>query len=77
VSYSTAEVDELAVDGEFTTPSRRGTYGRAEMEAAGFSAIPVPRGIPVPNSRRQSGASVSGRRTSGGGRVLEDLGETY
>ncbi|KAK4135265.1 hypothetical protein BT67DRAFT_440942 [Trichocladium antarcticum] len=79
VGYSTAEVDELAVEADSRTPSRQSTYGRAEMEAVGFSAIPIPRGIPVPKSRRQSGASVSGRRTSGGNRavLLEDLGETY
>ncbi|KAL2015201.1 hypothetical protein VTK56DRAFT_6077 [Thermocarpiscus australiensis] len=76
VSYSTAEVDEP--DDDFRTPSRRGTYTRMEMEA-GISGIPLPTGIPVPSSRRQSGgaSSVSARRTSGSTRVLEDLGETY
>ncbi|KXX79136.1 Nuclear distribution protein nudE 1 [Madurella mycetomatis] len=84
VSYSTAEVDELATttstlpNGEFRTPSRRGTYGRADLDL-GATNIPLPSGIPVPGGRRQSSgaSSVSGRRTSGNTRVLEDVGETY
>lgn len=65
------------VDGEsFRTPSRRGTYSKYEMEAVlgagGGSGIPAPSGIPMPGSRRQSGAgsalgfssSVSSRRAS-------------
>jgi hypothetical protein len=84
VSYSTAEEDELGQgmmpDGEFRTPSRRGTYSRSELEA-GATGIPLPSAIPVPAGRRQSGSSVAsmagGRRTSGNTRVLEDVGETY
>lgn len=67
-------------EGEFRTPSRRGTYSRQEMEAGASS-------IPMSSNRRQSG----GRRTSTGGglsgiprppsaiggRKLSDLGETY
>ncbi|CAK7563844.1 MAG: NADH:ubiquinone oxidoreductase [Sporothrix epigloea] len=60
---------------EFRTPSRRGTYSKYEIEAAlngGGSAIPAPSGIPMPSSRRQSGAnsalgfssSVNSRRAS-------------
>jgi hypothetical protein len=72
VSYSTAEMDELAEDmKDLRIPSRRGTFSRYEAE------IPaLPTGIPAPG-RRQSGASVSGRRTSGMGSMLEDVGETY
>lgn len=87
VSYSTSEVDELGLDG--STPSRRGTYSRLELE--GMTGIPAPpSAIPMPNSiRRQSGGgSASGRRTSSGAgaslanmglpqRKLEDVGETY
>ncbi|KAI9166441.1 Nuclear distribution protein nudE [Paramyrothecium foliicola] len=66
-------------EGEFRTPSRRGTYSRQEMEKGSS-------GIPTSSNRRQSG----GRRTSTGGvsgiprppsamggRKLSDLGETY
>ncbi|CAK7216637.1 NADH:ubiquinone oxidoreductase [Sporothrix curviconia] len=59
---------------EFRTPSRRGTYSKYELEAAlngGASGIPAPSGIPMPGSRRQSGAnsalgfsSVNSRRAS-------------
>ncbi|KAM7183935.1 nuclear distribution protein nude 1 [Rhypophila sp. PSN 637] len=80
VSYSTAEVDEkdYAVGDDLKTPSRRGTFSRLEMEAAGLSGYPTPSGIPVPGSRRQSGGTdVVGRRSSVGGRKLEDVGETY
>lgn len=82
VSYSTAEVDEkdypLGGDGDLKTPSRRGTFSRMEMEASGTSGIPTPSGIPMPSSRRQSGGTdVGGRRSSVGGRKLEDVGETY
>lgn len=70
------------------TPSRRGTFTRrgAEGEGSGGSLAGAHTGIPLPGSRRLSGGSTSllgmGRRTSGGagsggGRVLEDLGETY
>lgn len=86
VSYSTAEVDELAGDGgDFRTPNRRGTFSRMESDA-GMSGIPAPSGIPMPGRRQSGGASsVSGRRTSSAStappvttaRVLEDLGETY
>ncbi|KAK1833573.1 nuclear distribution protein nude [Podospora conica] len=89
VSYSTSEVDELGLDGEMKTPSRRGTYSRMELE--GMSGIPAPpSAIPMPSTiRRQSGgSSASGRRTSSGAgaslgniglpqRKLEDVGETY
>lgn len=88
VSYSTSEVDELGLDGS-STPSRRGTYSRLELE--GMTGIPAPpSAIPMPSSvRRQSGSgSASGRRTSSGAgaslanmglpqRKLEDVGETY
>ncbi|CAK7221872.1 NADH:ubiquinone oxidoreductase [Sporothrix bragantina] len=70
-------VDSLASNpgGEFRTPSRRGTYSKYELEAAlngGGSGIPAPSGIPMPGSRRQSGAnsalgfssSVNSRRAS-------------
>jgi len=83
LSYSTAEVDEknpLGLDEhDLKTPSRRGTYSRLEMEAAGLSGIPTPSGIPMPSSsgRRQSGGNDGGRRSSVGGRKLEDVGETY
>ena len=73
-SISHLERDEY--DGEFRTPSRRGTY-------EGGSGVPVPgTSIPTPSARRQS----AGRRTSGvgssrpgtaNGRKLSDLGETY
>ncbi|CAK7271335.1 NADH:ubiquinone oxidoreductase [Sporothrix epigloea] len=60
---------------EFRTPSRRGTYSKYELEAAmigGVSGIPTPSGIPMPSTRRQSGAnsalgfssSVNSRRAS-------------
>ncbi|KAF6812231.1 nuclear distribution protein [Colletotrichum plurivorum] len=53
-------------DGEYRTPSRRGTYSRLEAEKA-VSGIPAPTSaIPMPNVRRQSGGSVSGRRSSMG-----------
>ncbi|KAK0737225.1 NUDE protein [Apiosordaria backusii] len=89
VSYSTLELDE-GDTGDFRTPSRRGTFSR--MEEAGFSAIPVPSGIPAPRRRSGGSGGIGLRRTSsasaagpavslvtGGmhGRVLEDLGETY
>jgi hypothetical protein len=45
---------EDSFDGEFRTPSRRGTYSKFDIEGAG-SGIPGPSGIPMPNSRRQSG----------------------
>lgn len=72
VSYSTAEMDELAEDmKDLKIPSRRGTFSRYENE------IPAPpTAIPAPG-RRQSGASVTGRRTSGMESMLEDVGETY
>lgn len=84
ISFSTAEADELAaeLEGDFRTPSRRGTFSRHEAE--GGSGIPAPSGIPMPG-RRQSGGTA--RRTSvgtgiplpgqGGVRKLEDLGETW
>ena len=74
-------------EGEFRTPSRRGTYSKLELEGAA-SGIPVPgSAIPTSSSRRQSGG-LAGRRTStgigmarpgtsGSNRKLSDLGETY
>ena len=47
---------------DLRTPSRRGTYSKYEIDAAlnaGGSGIPAPSGIPVPGSRRQSGAGSS------------------
>lgn len=79
VSYSTAEVAEMDDDdGALKTPSRRGTLNRMELDGSAVSGIPTPSGIPVPSSRRQSGGTdVGGRRSSVGGRRLEDVGETY
>lgn len=85
-SMSRIEMEE-DYEGEFRTPSRRGTYSKLEMEGA-VSGIPVPgSAIPTPGTRRQSGSGPSGRRTStgigtvrpgtSGGRKLSDLGETY
>ncbi|KAK3322807.1 NUDE protein [Apodospora peruviana] len=82
-SMTTAEVDE-SEGGELRTPSRRGTYSRLEMEAAGLGGAASASAIPMPSSssgRRQSGGgvSVTGRRSSTGltARKLEDVGETY
>ncbi|KFA61095.1 hypothetical protein S40285_07173 [Stachybotrys chlorohalonatus IBT 40285] len=67
-------------EGEFRTPSRRGTYSKLDVEGgASVSAIPAPSSFS--SSRRRS----EGRRIStgprppsvAGGRPLEDLGETY
>lgn len=73
-------------EGQFRTPSRRGTYSKLELEGL-TSAIPMPTSaIPTPGGRRQSASGASGRRTSTGipsrpgtasGRALGDLGETY
>ncbi|KAK4223647.1 nuclear distribution protein nude 1 [Podospora fimiseda] len=88
VSYSTAELDEYesSVDNGSNnrrTPSRRGTYSRAESDVSS-TGIPMPSGIPMLGGgghRRQSGggngSSAGLRRASGARRVLEDLGETY
>ncbi|KAK3984206.1 nuclear distribution protein nude 1 [Cladorrhinum sp. PSN332] len=89
VSYSTAELDEYESSADNggnnrRTPSRRGTYSRAESDVSS-TGIPMPSGIPMfgGGHRRQSGGNGSSagvRRASGGmhgGRVLEDLGETY
>lgn len=84
ISYSTAELEEPE-DGEFRTPSRRGTYSRYDLDASG---IPAPSGIPMPGSRRPSlvGLDVSahGRRPSYGGQLKRspqptttDIGESY
>ena len=77
ISYMELEEED---EGEFRTPSRRGTYSKYDQDGAG-SAIPVPSSV-----RRQSG----GRRISNGGQrepvsrpmsraaqKLGDLGETY
>ncbi|KAK7408337.1 NADH:ubiquinone oxidoreductase [Neonectria punicea] len=75
-SASISHIDLMEEDeGEFRTPSRRGTYSKLELEATAGSAIPMPA------TRRQSG----GRRTSNGParasisgqRKLSDLGETF
>lgn len=73
-------------EGDYRTPSRRGTYSRLELEA-GVSGIPVPgSGIPTPSTQRLStrrrtstpGRESAARRPSiPGGTRLEDLGETY
>ncbi|CEJ82441.1 hypothetical protein VHEMI02503 [[Torrubiella] hemipterigena] len=73
-------------EGQFRTPSRRGTYSKLELEGL-TSAIPMPTSaIPTPGGRRQSASGAAGRRTSTGipsrpgtsnGRALGDLGETY
>jgi E3 ubiquitin-protein ligase MARCH6 len=93
-SASVSRMDlEEEDEGEFRTPSRRGTYSKLDPEGVASSGIPVPgvgSGIPVPGSnRRQSG---NGRRTSqsaaskdfngrasvsGNSSKLADLGETY
>ncbi|EPE05930.1 nuclear distribution protein nude [Ophiostoma piceae UAMH 11346] len=47
---------------DLRTPSRRDTYNKYEIDAAlnaAGSGIPAPSGIPVPGSRRQSGAGSS------------------
>lgn len=85
-SMSRIEMEE-DYEGEFRTPSRRGTYSKLELEGV-VSGIPVPgSAIPTPGARRQSGSGPGGRRTStgvgtvrpgtSGGRKLSDLGETY
>ncbi|KAI5465398.1 nuclear distribution protein nude 1 [Mariannaea sp. PMI_226] len=74
-SISQIDLAEEDEEGEFRTPSRRGTYSRLELESSSGSAIPMPA------TRRQSG----GRRSSNGPsrasissqRKLSDLGETY
>ncbi|KAK3357969.1 NUDE protein [Lasiosphaeria hispida] len=86
VSYSTAEVDELAAgldgasadgkNGDLRTPSRRGTYSRLEMDAMANSGIPMPSGIAAPGRRQSSGGSVSGRRTSSGANLGAGLGQS-
>ncbi|KAK1957552.1 hypothetical protein LZ32DRAFT_255812 [Colletotrichum eremochloae] len=63
---SRVDIEEGDEPGEYRTPSRRGTFSRLEAENT-MSGIPVPAsGIPMPSSRRQSGGSVSGRRSSMG-----------
>ncbi|KAL0932286.1 nuclear distribution protein [Colletotrichum truncatum] len=60
------EMDTADEDLEFRTPSRRGTYSRLETDSA-VSGIPMPSSaIPMPSGRRQSGGSISGRRSSMG-----------
>ncbi|GAO18926.1 uncharacterized protein UV8b_03357 [Ustilaginoidea virens] len=88
-SASMTRIDmEEDYEGEFRTPSRRGTCSKLELEGA-VSGIPVPgSAIPTPSTRRQSGSGpTAGRRTSTGAgtsrpgtsttRKLSDLGETY
>ncbi len=62
-------VGEDDFDPEFRTPSRRGTYSKFDLDSLATSAIPAPSGIPMPNSRRQSGGPAltgPGRRISSG-----------
>jgi hypothetical protein len=75
-SVSRIDLDEAHEDGEFRTPSRRGTYSRLEMEGV-ISGIPAPStAIPIPNSRRQSGgpSAAIGRRTSSGANLRDPAG---
>lgn len=78
-SASVSHIDlEEEDEGEFRTPSRRGTYSKFDADGG------VQSSIPMPGSRRQSGSGAA-RRTSAGpvrpgtanGRKLSDLGETY
>ena len=75
-SFGRFDTEEGDDDGEFRTPSRRGTYSKFDFDGSG-SAIPAPAtGIPMPG-RRQSGG---GRRISSGvGHTpkLSELDETY
>ena len=88
-SSSTSNLDiEEEREGEFQTPSRRGTYSKLELDS-GMTGIPMPSSsIPTPSSRRQSGgrrpstgvgrdATVTGRHSTSGIRKMSDLGETY
>ncbi|PHH81511.1 hypothetical protein CDD82_613 [Ophiocordyceps australis] len=85
-SASIGRMDEALYEGEYSTPTRRGTFSKLEMEACINGAAVAGSAIPTPNMRRQSGA----RRTSMGvasaarrpstaqsSTRLEDLGETY
>lgn len=75
---------EEEYEGQYRTPSRRGTFSKLEMEP-NASSIPMPSALPTPSGRRQSASGPAGRRTStgvgrpgtSGGRKLSDLGETY
>lgn len=68
-------------EGEFRTPSRRGTYSKYDPDGLA-SAIPVPN-----STRRQSGGprrisnggtrEPAARPKSRAGQKLSDLGETY
>ena len=91
-SVSRIDIDEFD-DGEFRTPSRRGTFSRLEMETAMAGMAAPASAIPMPSSRRQSGggSAVVGRRTSSGaslrdpgggkpaapGRKMTEIGESY
>lgn len=87
-SASISRMDEEdEPEGEFRTPSRRGMYSKFEPGRS-TSGIPAAgSGIPVPGSRRQSGAGrraskdggghIGGRPSISQGQKLEDLGETY
>lgn len=85
-SASVSRIDTEEFDGEFRTPSRRGTYSKLELEGA-MSGVPVPgTSIPTPGARRQSGgarrtstgiATATARPGTANGRKLSDLGETY
>ncbi|KAF4456380.1 nuclear distribution protein nudE like 1 [Fusarium austroafricanum] len=72
-SHSVSQLDlEEEDEGEFRTPSRRGTYSSNGEGSA----------IPMPKLRRQSGsrrisANTTMRSSISGQRKLSDLGETY
>ncbi|KAH7170118.1 nuclear distribution protein nude [Dactylonectria macrodidyma] len=75
-SASISQIDLMEEDeGEFRTPSRRGTYSKLDLEGTAGSAIPMP------STRRQSGgrriSNGPSRSSVSGQRKLSDLGETY
>ncbi|KAH6998958.1 NUDE protein [Ilyonectria sp. MPI-CAGE-AT-0026] len=75
-SASISHIDLMEEDeGEFRTPSRRGTYSKLDLDASAGSAIPMP------STRRQSGgrrpSNGPSRSSVSGQRKLSDLGETY
>ena len=85
VSYGDIEEE---FEGEFRTPSRRGSaFSKLDLEG-GVTGIPLPSVIPTPSSRRQSASrrsstttlresTYSTRPSTSGGKKLGDLGETY
>jgi hypothetical protein len=75
-SFGRFDGEEGEGDGEFRTPSRRGTYSKFDIEGLGSGIPALATGIPMP-SRRQSGG---GRRISSGVGMpgkLSELDETY